>query len=277
MSTRNAVLALCAAALAGTLLTIAAGHEPGAILGVFVITGTVVAGLGIRRGRVYLLFPAPVLVFFVTAIVAGKVHDAKLGSSTASLAAGFSQWVAGIFVPGVVATIVIVLIGGGRWVLDRQLVSQSAPAEDRQKTGNARPAPKPRFDRDSWADEDPFAPPVPAPPAPRYSESGPTQQQQGKGWQSGPHGTRPGGASRPARPAREQRPDLDPWGDPRSPVDPAQPRTGPRPQTSARPAPKSQPEPRTPRPQPGESWPPAPAQRPQRPPRPYAPDTWPPR
>ena len=53
----------------------------------------------------------------------GKVHDAKLGSSTASLGAGFTQWVAGIFFPAVVATIVALLVGGGRWLLGKQLVT----------------------------------------------------------------------------------------------------------------------------------------------------------
>ncbi len=165
------MLVLVAGTLLGVILTLIAGQEPGGLLGFFIIVGTIAAALGIRRGKVYLLFPAPALAFFVAAIVTGKVHDAKLGSSTAGLGAGFTQWVAGIFFPAVVATIVVLLVGGGRWLLGRQLITGQSPLPaGRPAPGKARPAPRDRRPGvDSWADDDPFDG-----PAPRSAKTGPS-------------------------------------------------------------------------------------------------------
>jgi hypothetical protein len=252
MSTRTAMLVLFAFTLLGIIFTLIAGQEPGGLLGFFIIVGTIAAALGIRRGKVYLLFPAPALAFFVAAIVTGKVHDAKLGSSTAGLGAGFTQWVAGIFFPVVVATIIVLLVGGGRWLLGRQLITgQSALSAGRPAPGKARPAPRDRRPAvDSWADEDPFVG-----PAPRPGKTGPTPRQG--------TGPRPGAANG-ARPPRDQRADRDQWGDPR-PADRSQPPTGSRPRASGQGRPAPQPRDRgTPRP----SWDPAPR-------RPRPPDAWP--
>jgi hypothetical protein len=297
MPTWTAVLVLAAGALLGVILTLIAGQEPGGLLGFFIVVGTVAAALGIKRGKVYLLFPAPALAFFVAAIVTGKVHDAKLGSGTAGLASGLTQWTAGIFFPAVVATIVVLLVGGGRWLLGRQLVSGQSPlSAGRPASGKARPAPRDRRPAvDSWADDNPFDGTAPRPaqtgPAPTQGTgpapwqgtgpaptqgTGPAPRQgtgpaprQGTGpapRQGGPNGPRP------PRPPRDQGTDRDPWGDPRLPPDRSQP-TGPRPSGQGRPAPQSQPQPRdrTPRP----SWNPSPKPpRPSRPPRPQPPDGW---
>jgi hypothetical protein len=230
LPTWTAILVLAAFALVGVIFTLLAGQEPGTLLGVFVIMGSIAAALGIRRGKVYLLFPAPALAFFVAAIVTGKVHDAKLGSSTAGLGAGFTQWVAGIFFPAVIATILVLLIGGGRWVLGRQLITGQSPLSGggRPAQGKARPAPS--ADRpavDNWADDDPFedrALHTQVMPAPRQDRP------------ASP-GNPGGGNPRPARPPRDQRPDRtnrDPWGDPRLPPDRSQP-SGPRPRQNGRP------------------------------------------
>jgi Domain of unknown function (DUF6542) len=189
MSTWNAMLVLAAGTLLGIIATLVSNQEPGDLLGFFIIVGAIGAGLGIRRGKVYLLFPAPALAFFAAAVVTGKVHDAKLGSSTAGLGAGFTQWVANIFFPAVVATIVVLLVGGGRWVLGRQLVIGQSLSADRPAPGNARPAPGPRRPAvDDWADDNPFgdsplrsAQPDPSPgpgtgPSPRQG-TGPAPRQ----------------------------------------------------------------------------------------------------
>ena len=176
----------------GIIVTLVAGQEPGGLLGFFIIVGTIAAALCIRRGKVYLIFPAPALAFFVAAVVTGKVHDAKLGSSTAGLASGFTQWVAGMFFPAVVATIIVVLIGGGRWLLGRQLISGQSPltAGGRPAAGNPRPGPRDRRPAvDSWVDDnsfDSFDNPVP-----RTSPTGPTPRQGGTGPTPRPGGTGP--------------------------------------------------------------------------------------
>jgi hypothetical protein len=259
LPTWTALLVLAGFALFGVVITLAAGQEPGTLLGVFVILGSIAAALGIRRGKVYLLFPAPALTFFVTAIVTGKVHDAKLGSSTAGLGAGFTQWVAGIFFPAVIATILVLLIGGGRWVLGRQLITAKSPlpAGGRPAQGKPRPAPnarRPAVDGvDDWADDNPFEDRalhtqiMPAPGQDRPATGNP----------------------RPARPPRDLRPDRtdrDPWGDPRLPADRSQP-TSPRPRQNGQSQSRSQngqPQPRNGTPRPSFNPAPAPAPAPQR-------------
>jgi hypothetical protein len=270
LPTWTAVLLLVAGTALGVIVTLVAGQEPGGLLGFFIIVGAIAATLCIRRGRVYLLFPAPALAFFVAAIVTGKVHDAKLGSSTAGLGAGFTQWVAGIFFPAVVATIIVLLIGGGRWLLGRQLISGQSPLTSGQPApGRPRPAPRDRRPGvDSWAaDNKPFDNPTS-----RTSQTGPTP---GQGTGPTPRqgtGPRPGnapGGARPPRPPRDPRASRDPWGDPRLPADRTQPPAGkPRP----RPNGQSQPQPRAPRP----SWSPNPnpGPNPPRPPRRQPPEGW---
>ena len=172
MSTRTAILVLVAGTLLGVIVTLIAGQEPGDLLGLFIIVGTIAAALGIQRGKVYLLFPVPALAFFVAAVVTGKVHDAKLGSSTAGLGTGIAQWIAGIFFPAVVATILILLLGGGRWLFGRQLVTGLSPqSAGRPAPANVRPAPGSRRPAvDDWADDNAFD-------SPRIGQSGPSPRQ----------------------------------------------------------------------------------------------------
>ena len=101
-----------------------------------------------RRGRrdagvprsVYLIFPLPALVF-VGAVITGKIHDSSLSSSAAGLAAGFTQSIAGIFFPMCAATIGVLVIGGARWLLSRQLVGGQFPmSENRPKCRPRAPA-----------------------------------------------------------------------------------------------------------------------------------------
>ena len=297
MSTLTAALVLIGATVAGVAVTVIARKEPGDLLGSFIIVGSLAAVLGVRRGAVHLFFPMPALAFFVAAVATGIVHDRQLASSTAGLGASFAQWVAGIFWPAVVATILVLLVGGGRWLLKRPLVTggSSLPAGRPVPPGNARTSRGFRRPVDSWAADpamDGGAPRSRTGPTPRQG-TGPTPQQgtgptprQGTGptprQGTGPtpqQGTGPtprqgGGSwrgpvngSRPGRAPRDPRTDRDPWGDPRLPPDRSQP-TGPRPQADGRPA--SPPQPRAPRPGkpgPGPSFNPAPA-----PPRRQPPD-----
>ncbi|HEY6494121.1 MAG TPA: DUF6542 domain-containing protein [Trebonia sp.] len=297
MPTWMAVAALAAGAVLGVIFSVIADQEPGILLGLFVIIGSIVAAIGIKRGKVYLLFPAPALAFFVAAILAGKVHDAKLGSSTAGLGAGFTQWIAGIFFPAVVATILVLLIGGGRWLLGHQLVTgqsalsapRPAPGKPRQAPGSRRPG------TDDWAEDAPFGD-----SSPRTARTGPGPRQNRPAWMGDPGASNPGtskpgnsnpgagrpgasnpgtgnpGNARPPRPPREQRTDRgqrpdrnqradrDQWGDPRPPADR-------NPPAAPRPRPNGQPQPRAPRP--SNNPPRNPAPNPQRPRR-QPPEGW---
>jgi hypothetical protein len=225
LSTRTAVLLLAGATVAGVLLTLIAGQEPGLLLGFFVIVGTLAAVGGIRRSAAYLLFPMPAIAFLVAAVLTGIVHDSRMTSSTAGLATSFLQWIAGIFVPMVTATVIAVLIGGVRWVLGSQLVTGTAAATGAGgAAGKARPSSARRSAAgDSWDAEDPHPDPRAKPgpgrgsQPPRRGPTGPTPRQTG-----------PTARQASARPAGGQGTDRDPWGDPRLPADRSQPPARPR-------------------------------------------------
>ena len=140
MSTLTAALVLVGATLIGVVLTLITGTEPGNLLGFFVIVGSLAAVLGVRRGAIHLFFPMPALAFFVAAVATGIVHDRELASSTAGLGASFAQWVAGIFWPAVVATGLVLLAGGVRWLLKSPLITGQSPlpAARQAAPGNAR-------------------------------------------------------------------------------------------------------------------------------------------
>jgi hypothetical protein len=243
MSTRNAVLALVAATLIGIVATLVAGKEPGFLLSLFIIVGAVVATLGVRPGAVYLFFPLPAFAFFAGAVITGKIHDRSLASSTLGEAAGFTQWIAGIFIPMCAATILVLLIGGARWLLSRQLVGGQFPmSADRPETSRG---PRPRPDVDPWAE-------------PKTARNRPGQRPGSAPW-PGPDG------ARPARPARD---DRDPWNDPRPSADPRA--AGDRRPPTNRNVPPAAPQPAF-RPRPANPAPPGPTDRGQRPPAPQRP------
>jgi hypothetical protein len=253
MSTRTGLLTLVAASVIGIVATLVAGSEPGFLLSLFIIVGAVVATLGVRPGAVYLFFPLPAFAFFAGAVITGKIHDSSLSSSTAGLAAGFTQWIAGIFFPMCAATILVLVIGGTRWLLSRQLVGGQFPMSDDRQAAARGPRPRPAPEADPWPDQNTTR----RRPAPRPGNAP---------W-PGPDG------ARPARPARD---DRDPWNDPRPSADPRTAAADRRPPNRnappAAPQPAFRPRPAKPGPPPGDpraQRPPAP-QRPARPPR----DPW---
>lgn len=113
---RLGVFGVIGATLVGLVITLLSGTEPGVILGVFVVVGTVAAALAVRPGAVYLIFPVPALAYAVAAVIAGLVHDRGVDTSHTALAISAAQWIAGGFVAMTVATGVAVLIAGYRWL-----------------------------------------------------------------------------------------------------------------------------------------------------------------
>jgi hypothetical protein len=113
---RLGVFAVIGATLLGLVITLLARTEPGVILGVFVVVGTVAAALAVRPGAVYLIFPVPALAYAVAAVIAGLVHDRGVDTSHTALAISAAQWIAGGFVAMTVATGLAVLIAGYRWL-----------------------------------------------------------------------------------------------------------------------------------------------------------------
>jgi len=212
MSPRNALLVLVAGTLLGIVFTLFAGSEPGFVLGLFITVGSVAAALGVRRGAVYLVFPLPAFAFFVAAVITGKVKDSSLTSSTTGLGVGFLQWIADIFFPMVIATIMVLIVGGARWLLARQLVTGEFPMSAGRQ-GAPRPVPAP-----------PPGPRRPASGAPRVDPRPSAADPRARDSRDG----RPATPGQP-RDRTPQPPARDPWAPPRPPQ-PGQPQRPPRPQ-----------------------------------------------
>jgi hypothetical protein len=180
---------LVGATAIGAIGTLVTASEPGTFLSYLIIIGSVVAALGIRRRVLYLLIPLPALLFFLTAVLTGAVKDRAIDTTKTELGVSFLQWIANVFFAMCAATILVLVIGAGRWLLSKQLVSgqftMSAGFRGRGDASPATSASAPRTDAD------------PRPP---------------RGWP-------PGGAApwedrdqpRTGRPGRAQD-DADPWG-----------------------------------------------------------------
>lgn len=88
----------------------AAGGQPGNLLGAFIVAGTLAASLAVRPQAVYLLIPVPALAYPVAAAAAGLANGQADGKSHAALAVGAAQWVAGGFLAMSVATILAIAV-----------------------------------------------------------------------------------------------------------------------------------------------------------------------
>ena len=225
MSPRTAVYVLLAATLLGFIGTVLTGRQPGFLLGFCVIVGSVVAALGIRRDAVYLIFPLPALAVFLAAVLAGAIHDRAIDTSTTELGASFLQWTANVFFSMCAATILVVVIGGARWLLSRQLVSgQFAMSAGRPDGRGSRAVPPPGHrasrdprnarNNDPWGTADPWGDRN-GPGGQRANRDprnprDPTGDRRPPTGSNPPRGSRPGSPDRPAD--RGTPPDRDPWG-----------------------------------------------------------------
>jgi len=143
MPTRGAIYILLAAAVLGVVGTVVTGREPGFWLGFCTIVGSVIAALAIRRRRLYVLIPLPALVLFVGTAVTGAIHDRGVDTSTTEIGVNFLQWIANVFFAMCAATILVLVIAGGRWLLSMQLVSGQFPMSGGGAGNGARPRPGP--------------------------------------------------------------------------------------------------------------------------------------
>jgi hypothetical protein len=161
----------------------------------------VVGTLGVRRGAVYLFFPLPPFAFFVAAVITGKIHDSSISSTTTGLYASLLQWIAFIFVPMCIATVLVLLIGGIRWVLGLMLVGGQFSMSDARPAGprgpRPRTAPGPRTDADPWADSARVRP-APADEPTAANARSDRRPPRSAPW-LGPDGARSAASSRPAR------------------------------------------------------------------------------
>jgi hypothetical protein len=103
----------------GALATVVTGGEPGMLLGVFLVAGTVVAGIAVHQRASFLIIPVPALAYLVAALAAG-IASGHANASKATLAVGAVQWIARGFPPMLAATALAMLIAGARWWLSRR-------------------------------------------------------------------------------------------------------------------------------------------------------------
>jgi Domain of unknown function (DUF6542) len=130
-------VAIVAASTAlGASATMLTGKEPGSILGVFVIVGTVAAAVAVRPQAGRIVIPVPALAYLIAAMVTGVIYDHSADVSKTALAINAAQWIADGFFAMAVATLLAVVLVTGRWILWR-----------RQWPGT--PAPQPGLD-DYW-------------------------------------------------------------------------------------------------------------------------------
>jgi len=99
----------------GTLVTVLAGTEPGAVLGVFLLAGTATAVLAVRPRAVHLIIPVPALAYVVAATIAGLIHDRAEDTSVTGLAFHAAQWIASGFVAMSAATLLAIAVTAARW------------------------------------------------------------------------------------------------------------------------------------------------------------------
>jgi hypothetical protein len=112
---RLGVCVVIGSAALGGLVTAVTGQQPGAVLGAFLVIGTLVAALAVRPRTGYLIIPVPALSYLVAAMIAGLIYDRSNDGSKAALAINASQWIAGGFVAMAAATLLAIVIAAARW------------------------------------------------------------------------------------------------------------------------------------------------------------------
>ena len=101
---------MTACAALGALLTGLTGGQPGTLLGVFLILGTLAAASVVRRGAVHLIIPVPALAYLVAATLAGIAAIPATDMSRTGLAVNALQWIAHGFLVMVIATAAAIAI-----------------------------------------------------------------------------------------------------------------------------------------------------------------------
>jgi hypothetical protein len=199
-------------AFLGALITIAERRDPGAVLGVLLVLGTVVAGLAVRPRSVHKIIPAPALFYVVAASVAGAINDRATDTSKIGLILHGGTWIASGFTAMSIATVLAIALTAIRYFLDYR----TRPPKPRGTRGGRkarRPAGRPdsavttRMPQGTGPYPAPTAPSAAPSAAPTGSPATPGMGPQG----SGPYpaaGQYPGGGSYPAT---GQRPGSGPY------------------------------------------------------------------
>ena len=123
---------MIAGAALGAVVTVASGREPGLVLGLCLVAGTVAGALAVRPRAVYRIIPAPALAYVAAAAVAGLIQDRATDSSLTGLAVSATRWIASGFLAMTATTALAIAITVARWPRSRR---------GRRAAGSSRIAP----------------------------------------------------------------------------------------------------------------------------------------
>jgi hypothetical protein len=112
------VSVIAGSAVIGAVATIVIRSEPGSVLGLSVLAGTVAAALTVQPRTGRLIFPVPALSYLLAALAAGVVYDRSTNKT--ELAVGAAQWIANGFFVMVLATLLAIALTTVRWVMWRR-------------------------------------------------------------------------------------------------------------------------------------------------------------
>jgi len=177
------VCVIVGSAMIGAIATIVTKSQPGSVLGLSVLAGTVAAALTVQPQTGRLIFPVPALSYLIAALGVGVVYDRSADKT--QIAVGAAQWVASGFFVMVLSTLLAIALTTVRWFMWR-----------RDQRGPVLP---------EWPDPGRTAlRPQPAPPRPPGARPGTQPAQRRPGAQG------PGGRDQRDRP--QPRPGSGPYG-----------------------------------------------------------------
>ena len=189
------VCIIVASAAIGAIGTMLSRSEPGFLLQLCVVAGTVSAALAIRPNAGRMIIPVPVLSYVAAALLSGIVFNRSVASSRTALALAAAQWIANGFFAMMLATVLAVGIVTGRWYLWHR----RRPGPDDQDW-------RPPMTRGGSGPPQGARPAAPSPPKPAQSPpAGPARadRRPTEVWSDpGPRGTGPRPGSAPQIPQR---------------------------------------------------------------------------
>jgi hypothetical protein len=131
------VSVIVGSAVIGAVATIVTRSEPGSVLGLSVLAGTVAAALTVQPRTGRLIFPVPALSYLLAALAAGVVYGRSTNKT--ELAVGAAQWIANGFFVMVLATLLAIALTTVRWVMWRR--DQRGPVVPPEYGGWSEPRP----------------------------------------------------------------------------------------------------------------------------------------
>jgi hypothetical protein len=117
------ICVIVGSALIGTIATIVTRAQPGTVLGLFVLAGTVAAALTVQPRTGRLIFPVPALCYLLGTLASGVVYDHSADKT--EIAVGATQWIANGFFVMALSTLLAIALTTVRWFMWRR--DQRAP------------------------------------------------------------------------------------------------------------------------------------------------------